>query len=806
MISFRNLTPASVLRSPAVILFLLTCVFFADLFLTGKTFLLRDGYYFSIKSCHFGWQALVNGSFPLWDTQGTGRSFLDNPITCFLYPPSLVFGLFSPGLGINLFCFINVWLVGLGVYFFTKQMKLDRMPALVAAASVMFSTFVMAYLEFLIALGALPWIFFILGVLARFYQRAASNAHGGNVFAEIWSQRALMGVLALLFALAFTANYPEFLVYPFIGYSLFIVLAAVSERSWRLFVSMILFFGAGGLLSLLIVMPQLGLLWQLLPFSERAASFDARFDMASLSVAHLLKSVFPMIGGKPGFPDVYWSPGTYEFCIGTFYTGALVLLALPFAFLKPWKERSRAERLLVIWGASLAVFGLIISLGNNTPIYPLMWKYVPLMNKLRFASKFLLFVIMGEAVLIAIGIQHILKMPRLLTKRVIAVLGIEGALVIAMGALWIAVKVNTSLMPTIFGYKESIPEANRLAVMASLNWSFVFLVLAFGWILWAVWRGANRTTASIALALVFLNLWSVSRPVQPTGPVKTYDRVPQIVQHVADNRFRVFSQYESAHQYLYADPRPDIFEWALEAGVNASWYPYHNVSSLCQNGIKLQKYRTWMGAVFSSNPSVKNNFLDAAGVRWIAGGEPWTKILWGNASRKLQINTRPTAIPRFTLYSDWQPVASDDDALKYLASVQNNILHKRPAIEETALLRGREIRQTLPPPGGPLLPGNLTMTGEGNHWMEYKLNNTSISSQLLVVSDTWYPGWHVTIDGQEVPLHRANYMFRGVFVPAGEHMVRFDFWPLNFEWFCASAVVGLLLVGALFIGCRRRPA
>lgn len=802
----RKLSPPSVLsavRSPAVILFLLACVFFADLFLTGKTFLLRDGYFFIVKSELFAWQALANGSFPLWDTQGMGRSFLENPFSGLFYPLSVIFGLFSPGMAINLFCLLNVWFLGLGVYFFATQMKLDRMPALMAATSIMFSTFLMAYLEFMFPLAALPWIFFILGVLARFYHRAVGNVHGGGVFKEVWNQRALIGVLALLFALAFAANYLEFLVYPFVGYGLFIILAAVVERNWRLFVSITLFFGAAGVLSLLLVMPQLGLLWQLLPFSERAASFDARFDMASLSAAHLLKVVFPMIGGRPGFPDVYWSPGTYEFCIGTFYTGALALLALPFAFLKPWKARSRTERLLVVWGALLTMFGLVISLGNNTPIYPLMWKYFPLMNKLRFASKFLLFVIMGEAVLIAIGIQHILQMPRPLAKRVIAILGIEGALVVAMGVLWLAVRADTSLMPAIFGYSGSMPEANRTAVLPSLTWSYVFLVLAFGWILWTLLRGANRATAPLALALAFVNLWIVSRPVQPTGSVRIYDRVPEIVQHVADNRYRVFSFYEGAHQYLYADPRPDIYEWAIEAGVNTAWYPFHNVSSLCQNGIKLQNYRVWMTAVYNNNATMQNNFLDAAGVRWMVGGEPWQQILWSNASRKLQIGVRPRAIPRFTLYSEWQPVANNDDALKYLASVQNDVLRKRPAVEETALMRGRETRLPLPHLVGPLLPNTLTMTGEGNHWMEYKLNNAS--AQLLVVSDTWYPGWRATIDGKEVPIHRANYMFRGIFVPAGEHIVRFDFWPVNLTLYCASTLLGLLLVGALLIGNRRQP-
>lgn len=802
MPSFRNLTPASVMRSPAVIFFLLACVFFADLFLTGKTFLLRDGYFTFVKAEQYGWQTLANGGVPFWDTGGMGRPFIENPCPSFFYPVSVVFGIFSAGMAINLFCLLNLWLLGLGVYFFARQMQLERWPSLAAGASIMFGTFATAYMEFLSALAALPWIFFILGVLARFYHLTFEEGNSG-VFSVLWRQRRLLAVMVLLFALSFSTNYFEFLVYPFIGYGLFILLAAVSARSWRMLVSMVLFFGVAGILAILLVMPQLALLWHYLPFSERTAAFDTRFDMASLSAVHLLKAVFPMIGGKPGYPNVYWSPGTFEFCISTFYTGALALLALPFAFLKSWKERSRTERLLVTWGVILAAFGLIIALGNNTPIYPLLWKYAPLMNKLRFASKFLLLLTTGEALLIALGIQYILKTTRPLAKRAVVVLWSEAAVVLLMGALWLLVNFNPSLMPRIFGYTGTpIPGDHLAAVLPSLAWSYVFLLLAFGWIAWTLRCGTGRASAPIAVTLVLANLWIVSRPVQPTGPIGIYNRVPEMTRHVADSRFRAFSTHAGAHQYLYADLRPDIYEWALEAGVNAAWYPYPNVNSLCQNGIKLQKFNVWMSGIYNNNPSVRNNFLDAAGVRWVVGGAPWQQILWGNASRRLQVNVRESALPRFMLYTGWKPISNDDDALKYLHSVPGDQLRQYPAIEETALLHGRETRCALPPPSAPSLRGTLTVIGEGNHWLEYKSNNSA--RQLLVVSDTWYPGWRATVDGNEVPVHRTNYMFRGVFVPAGEHTVRFDFWPVNLGWYCTVSIFGMLIVIALFIRRRRQ--
>lgn len=57
---------------------------------------------------------------------------------------------------------------------------------------------------------------------------------------------------------------------------------------------------------------------------------------------------------------------------------------------------------------------------------------------------------------------------------------------------------------------------------------------------------------------------------------------------------------------------------------------------------------------------------------------------------------------------------------------------------------------------------------------------------LLVVNDVSYPGWKAEVDGKGADLLTANYLFQAVFVPAGQHTVRFDFRP-------ASFVVGLLI-------------
>jgi hypothetical protein len=49
---------------------------------------------------------------------------------------------------------------------------------------------------------------------------------------------------------------------------------------------------------------------------------------------------------------------------------------------------------------------------------------------------------------------------------------------------------------------------------------------------------------------------------------------------------------------------------------------------------------------------------------------------------------------------------------------------------------------------------------------------------LLVVSDTWLPGWRAWLDGQRVEILRGNHAQRAIALPQpGKHLVVMRFWP-----------------------------
>jgi uncharacterized membrane protein YfhO len=76
---------------------------------------------------------------------------------------------------------------------------------------------------------------------------------------------------------------------------------------------------------------------------------------------------------------------------------------------------------------------------------------------------------------------------------------------------------------------------------------------------------------------------------------------------------------------------------------------------------------------------------------------------------------------------------------------------------------------------------------------------------VLVMSDAWYPGWRVTVDGAAAPLLRADYALRGVALPAGRHIVELTFRSRPAELGLFLSLAGLAVLGGFALVGRKRP-
>jgi hypothetical protein len=79
----------------------------------------------------------------------------------------------------------------------------------------------------------------------------------------------------------------------------------------------------------------------------------------------------------------------------------------------------------------------------------------------------------------------------------------------------------------------------------------------------------------------------------------------------------------------------------------------------------------------------------------------------------------------------------------------------------------------------------------------------STAPSFLVTSDAYYPGWTAALDGQPVSIFRTDYAIRGAFVPAGDHLVHFEYSPKSFFW--GAIISTFSLLGMLFIAIFFKP-
>jgi uncharacterized membrane protein YfhO len=92
---------------------------------------------------------------------------------------------------------------------------------------------------------------------------------------------------------------------------------------------------------------------------------------------------------------------------------------------------------------------------------------------------------------------------------------------------------------------------------------------------------------------------------------------------------------------------------------------------------------------------------------------------------------------------------------------------------------------------------------------EYKNQAVTVQASLddagiLVLTDSFYPGWNAYVNGRQEKIYRANLFFRAVPLPAGNHRVEFRYEPRSFAIGMGISIAALLGLVATCIICYLR--
>ncbi len=160
-----------------------------------------------------------------------------------------------------------------------------------------------------------------------------------------------------------------------------------------------------------------------------------------------------------------------------------------------------------------------------------------------------------------------------------------------------------------------------------------------------------------------------------------------------------------------------------------------------------------------------------------------------------------SVLPRAFVVGRTRVAQSEESALKMLNSPALDL--RREAVVPDADWRR---------PGGGLSSPDAATSAASVMVVEYRPERVIVEADLaapglLVLTDSDYPGWTALVDGEERPIQRADYAFRGVLLEAGRHRVELVYQPGSFRaGLIVSGLAGVAVVGLVALRGRRRRA
>jgi len=188
--------------------------------------------------------------------------------------------------------------------------------------------------------------------------------------------------------------------------------------------------------------------------------------------------------------------------------------------------------------------------------------------------------------------------------------------------------------------------------------------------------------------------------------------------------------------------------------------------------------------------------LDLLGVRYILTAEEIEDgqfhLIYKEEKAPLRIYENKGAFPRVFVVRDWKVAQNERALLRELVSGQ--FQPGRVALVEEAV--------PFPP------PRSSTQEKDKIEIMRYEANLVEISAWLkspglLVLTDSYFPGWRAYVDEKETKIYQVDYILRGVFLTSGRHQVLFVYKPRSFIVGAILSAISLFVLGIIWVGFSR---
>lgn len=430
----------------------------------------------------------------------------------------------------------------------------------------------------------------------------------------------------------------------------------------------------------------------------------------------------------------------------TGFTAALLGLALC------WRSDFRVRLF-----ACVGLGGILMALGGNSLLHGMLYSWAPMFEKARSPNMAVVLFGFAGSVLAAFGFD--------------AATGVESPL----RDLW-----------------------TRRAIWSNTIFA-ILLLLAFG--AWGMFRGFDAgpddrplIPAMIALlvaaALVGFRNGSIGRVALGAGLIlfaltELGNEAPFGMPHQSEpkrqSQLAPLSAHNDIAQFLKKEPQP------VRINVDDQLIPYNfgDWHGIDQMGGYLASITSNLTRLDLNSPHARQLFAVTHSVGKAPIEPDWKLVFTGSSG--INVYRNPHRNPRAWTVHKVMPLDKEGDAKHVLN-------HPDMDVSTLAFVIGKPLNV---PPGG--VCGLDTTTIEN-----YEPTRVVVDAQLgcgglLVLADTYFPGWEVKVDGKSEQVLEVYGVVRGVVLGAGKHRVEFSYQSSAIRFGVISCVGSCLALVALFL-------
>jgi len=700
----------------------------------------------------FSISALLKGSIPLWNPYNfSGTPHLANYQSAALFPLNVVF--------LVPFDFINSWsilvllqplLAGAGMYLFLRSFKLSGISALIGSLAFMFCGFLvtwMGYATLGYAILFLPYALFAI-----------------NKYFESKSYKYLL-ILALTIPLSFLAGHFQTSIYFICTTVAYLIFSSFANKNLKSFLVPLFFIIAGFLLSAPQILP----------------SVEFYTQSVRQEIITQLEVIPPIYLTTLFAPDFFGNPVTRNDWFGHYaewngYSGVIPLFLALFSVFALWKKSKK-----VIFFSILALVSLLLAF--DTPINDLVFALKLPVLSTSASGRIIVLFSFSVAVLSGFGFDALISFLKKTSFTKLIIVLTPCVLIISL--IWLIPFFG--VLPDI--EKNGIARSN-LVLPTLFLFSFIFLGAAF--FVLKKYKKSIYVFSILTLLIVSFDLLRFSTKWQ------TFEPKEYVFKDVPINDF--YKKNKTEERFFGKLSAENSVYYKLQAlGGYDPLYPgrYGEFVKYVDFG-KIERGDRSVVDFPNSTPRT-GRAIDFLGVGYIAqkksdDGQVWAfpfgdyrpdkfEIVYEDDIYKVYKNR--DVFPRAFVVNSYEVITDDNKILEKMFS-QNFDLRKNVVLEND--------------PGIDKLEGAATSKIVKYLPEEIEIAVDSENEAILVLTDTFYPGWSAYVNNEKQEIIRADYTFRGVAVPSGKSNVRFIYEPQSFKTGIYLLIVGIgIITGGYFL-------